>query len=338
MERFHLSRPEGAAACFQDIPALLCGYLIQAQWSIQVAVCWFSHREIFEVLLNRLRAGVQVALLLEYDTQNIRSDGLDFQSFIQQGGHLFAGLEARLMHHKFAIVDNRLLLSGSFNWTYNSNAENLLILPDAALVRAFQEEFTRLKSMAKRIFRVRQADAKVFAAFPLFENTQFPLVDLRKSIGAGAGVWTVRIDRLKRTYNTLFSQHFLPFDAAGLLSSYWSAYRMWDERFFDEEMARLQNAYVSGTVLRDLRCWARRIKTGDVVLATEKKTRSLLAIGVVQSHPQRFEEKGFSSFRAVQWLEILSDQAYLLPEKFSGQGVTRYRGSALRVLQEVMGE
>ncbi len=163
------------------------------------------------------------------------------------------------------------------------------------------------------------------------------MADLRKKVGTGAGVWSVRIDRLKLEYDALFRQHFLPFDAAELLSSYWTAYRMWDETLFDEEMERLQNTQISGTVLSDLRCWARRIKTGDVVFATEKLSRSLLAIGVVQSHPQPFDGAGFSSFRAVQWLKVLSDQAYLMPEKVSGQGVVRYRGSALRVLQEVMG-
>ena len=337
MERFNLCLPEGPVACFQQPAELLCHYLAQAQGHIQVAVCWFSHREIFEVLLNRLRAGVQVEVVLEYDTQNIRTDGLDFQLFIRKGGHLFGFLEAGLMHHKFALIDHRLLLTGSYNWTYNSNVENLLILHDSALICAFQAEFARLKGVAKRVFRVRQSDAKVFAAFPLFENTQFPLADLRKNIGGGAGVWMVRIDRLKLAYNTLFKQHFLPFDASGLLSSYWSAYRMWDDSLFDEEMVRLQNARIPGAVLRELRCWARRIKTGDVIFATEKQSRSLLAIGIVQSQPQPFEGAGFSSFRAVQWLKILSEKVYLMPEKVSGQGVVRYRGSALRVLQEVMG-
>lgn len=338
LERFHMSPREGPTACFQHLAEHLCGYLVQAQRNIQVAVCWFTHRDIFEALLKRLRAGVQVELLLEYDTQNIRSGGLDFQLFIQQGGHLFACLDAGLMHHKFVIIDQRLLISGSYNWTYNSNAENLLVLHDPALVRVFHDEFVRLKSTAKRISRVRQADAKVFAAFPLFENTRFPLADLRKKVGGGAGVWVVRLDRLKVDYDIIFKQQHVPFDADALLGPYWTAYRIWDETLFDEELERLNSMPVSGKALRDVRCWAQRIKTGDVVFATEKKAQALLAIGIVQSHPQPYEGAGFSSFRAVQWLKILSDRAYVLPEKISGHAVARYRGSAMRVLQEVMGE
>jgi len=338
LHRFNMSPREGPTACFHQLAEHLCSYLVQAQRNIQVAVCWFTHRDIFEVLLKRLRAGVQVELLLEYDTQNIRSGGLDFQLFIQQGGQLFACLDAGLMHHKFAIIDGCRLLTGSYNWTYNSNAENLLELHDPALVRAFHDEFVRLKSTSKRIFRVRQADAKVFAAFPLFENTHFPLADLRKKVGGGAGVWVVRLDRLKVDHEIIFKQQYLPFDADALLAPYWTAYRMWDKALFDAEMERLNGASISGKSLRDLRCWARRIKTGDVVFATEKQAPALVAIGIVQSHPQPYEGDGFSSFRAVQWLKIIPDGSYLLPEKISAQAVARYRGSAMRVLQEVMGE
>jgi len=337
LDRFNMPPREGPAACFHQLAEHLCSYLVRAQQNIQVAVCWFTHRDIFEVLLKRLRAGVQVELLLEYDTQNIRLGGLDFQLFIQQGGQLFACTDAGLMHHKFAIIDHRLLLTGSYNWTYNSNAENLLVLHDPALVQAFHDEFLRLKSTTKRIFRVRLADAKVFAAFPLFENTKFPLADLRKKVGGGAGVWVVRLDRLKVDYEIIFKQQSVPFDASALLAPFWTAYRRWDETLFDAEMERLNSMPVSGKTLRDVRCWARRIKTGDVVFTTEKQAQALVAIGIVQSNPQPYEGAGFSSFRAVQWLKILSDRSYALPEKISGQAVARYRGSAMRVLQEVMG-
>jgi phosphatidylserine/phosphatidylglycerophosphate/cardiolipin synthase-like enzyme len=51
------------------------------------------------------------------------------------------------MHHKFAIFDRRILLSGSFNWTRSAslgNHENLLITDDPRLVKPFDKEFERL--------------------------------------------------------------------------------------------------------------------------------------------------------------------------------------------------
>ena len=51
------------------------------------------------------------------------------------------------MHHKFAVVDRRLLINGSFNWTRNAvlgNSENLVITNSTSVTRLFNEEFDKL--------------------------------------------------------------------------------------------------------------------------------------------------------------------------------------------------
>ena len=51
------------------------------------------------------------------------------------------------MHHKFAVFDRRLLLTGSFNWTRSAsseNHENIVLTSDARLVGAFSREFEAL--------------------------------------------------------------------------------------------------------------------------------------------------------------------------------------------------
>lgn len=327
-------------AFFQNLPDLLCRYISNAKRNIHIAVCWFSHKAIFEILLERLRSGISIELLLEYDSQNIHDGGLDFQQFVRAGGQLWACREAGLMHHKFAILDDHYLLTGSFNWTYNSNAENLLITDDAPTLASFREEFDRQKSIAQRVFQVRHTDVKVFAAFPLFENTQFPLTDLRKKVGRGASVWIVRLDKLNLERTAIFSENQLPFDSNNILKPFWTAYRMWDEDLFEEEIARMKAEYPD-RMLRELRCWAQRMKMGDLVFGIGKTGhyifQSLISVGIIQSDPQPFIGEEFSSFRSVQWLKIMEETPYLLPEKVSGQGVVKYRGSALRVLQEVFG-
>lgn len=320
-------------AHFQNLSDTLCHYLSSAQRHIQIAVCWFSHRDIFDLLVTRIRAGVTVELLIEYDSQNIRDGGLDFQQFIRTGGQFWACRDAGLMHHKFAVIDHQILLTGSYNWTYNSNAENLLVTNDAMTLRAFGAEFDRLKCAAKRIFQIRSADIKVFSAFALFENTRFPLTELRKRVGSGARVWLIRLDKLCVPSSVIFTEKQIAFDNHKFLTPFWAAYRIWDEILFSEEMDRI-TAQLSVTASRELRCWAQRMKIGDLIFATERR-EVLIAIGVIQSHPQPFAGDAFSSYRSVQWLEIMEETAYLLPDKASNQPVTRYQGSALRVLQDV---
>jgi phosphatidylserine/phosphatidylglycerophosphate/cardiolipin synthase-like enzyme len=64
-----------------------------------------------------------------------------------------AGIAVRIdrtpfhMHHKFAIIDGRRLLNGSYNWTRGAardNQENLIVCDDPRLVSAFTQEFEQL--------------------------------------------------------------------------------------------------------------------------------------------------------------------------------------------------
>jgi phosphatidylserine/phosphatidylglycerophosphate/cardiolipin synthase-like enzyme len=51
------------------------------------------------------------------------------------------------MHHKFAIFDGALLLTGSYNWTRGAardNEENFITTPDRRLIASFTAAFGRL--------------------------------------------------------------------------------------------------------------------------------------------------------------------------------------------------
>ncbi len=320
-------------AHFQNLPALICQHLQQARREVLIAVCWFTHRDIFEALKACAHRGLHVELVLEYDTQNIRDGGLDFGALIRAKVALYARRETALMHHKFALIDGRLLLNGSFNWTYNTNAENLLVHDDPGVFRAFKAEFDALKAGATRIFQIRREEVKVFAAFPLFENTLFQLADLRKKVGHGARVWRLGADKMYQKPTAVFRENRLPFDPLGLLAGYWTRWRMWDSAQFEDTFADLKKSQSPYPVLRELRLWALRMNSGDLIFATLQGNK-LAAVGVVQSEPQRFEGGRFSSFRAVQWLKVL-DSPIALGEVSSPQRICAVRGSALAILKQV---
>jgi cardiolipin hydrolase len=51
------------------------------------------------------------------------------------------------MHNKFAIMDENILLTGSFNWTYSAvvkNFENILVTGDAVYLEKYIPEFERM--------------------------------------------------------------------------------------------------------------------------------------------------------------------------------------------------
>ena len=51
------------------------------------------------------------------------------------------------MHHKFAILDDRIVLTGSYNWTRESEQENyesIIVLREPIQVQQYREEFEAL--------------------------------------------------------------------------------------------------------------------------------------------------------------------------------------------------
>jgi phosphatidylserine/phosphatidylglycerophosphate/cardiolipin synthase-like enzyme len=74
------------------------------------------------------------------------------------------------MHHKFAIIDNHLLLTGSYNWTFaanNKNEENLMIIDDPEVIAQYQNQFKKLWFEKYSLERTRQLFQKAKVNFPL---------------------------------------------------------------------------------------------------------------------------------------------------------------------------
>jgi cardiolipin hydrolase len=51
------------------------------------------------------------------------------------------------MHHKFAVIDGSVVVTGSFNWTtqaVKNNQENILFYENKELAGAYTEEYNKL--------------------------------------------------------------------------------------------------------------------------------------------------------------------------------------------------
>ncbi|MFM7427797.1 MAG: phospholipase D-like domain-containing protein, partial [Elainella sp.] len=59
--------------------------------------------------------------------------------------------EGDLLHHKFGLIDQQIVITGSQNWSEaanRSNDENLLVIRSPLVAAHFQREFDRLYSTA----------------------------------------------------------------------------------------------------------------------------------------------------------------------------------------------
>lgn len=140
-------------AHFHNIRASIIKEIERANKSLKVAVYWFTNHELFDLLYHKQLNGVQCDLIIHNDYINNRDTGLPFQKFIDAGGKFYFSDEENPMHNKFCIIDNQVLINGSYNWTYyaeSKNRENILIIKEEIeVLKAFETEFSKLIELVK---------------------------------------------------------------------------------------------------------------------------------------------------------------------------------------------
>ncbi|TGE15279.1 phospholipase D-like domain-containing protein [Hymenobacter elongatus] len=117
----------------------------QAARQLDVCVFTISDDRITEALLAAHRRGVAVRLLTDND--KLYDKGSDIAQLHASGLRIRIDRTTDHMHHKFAVADRQLVLTGSYNWTRSAalyNLENLLVTDDATTVQRYTTEFDRL--------------------------------------------------------------------------------------------------------------------------------------------------------------------------------------------------
>ena len=134
----------------------------QARKSIDIAMYELTSREIAQALVDAKKRGVKIRIVLDNAQIKERFSKSRYLSSkrIDVKFHLGPGL----MHDKFAVIDARELLTGSFNWTASAdkkNAENLLVISDKELAQKYAKHFKHLWSQSgEGVFKEDKTESK----------------------------------------------------------------------------------------------------------------------------------------------------------------------------------
>jgi phosphatidylserine/phosphatidylglycerophosphate/cardiolipin synthase-like enzyme len=117
--------------------------------SINGALYRFNHPALAQALETAAQRKVRIRLLVD---GNKYQESRTCQELLARSPipfRLAFGRQGRgsKMHHKFLILDGQTVLTGSYNWTLESedeNYENLLVLRNAEVVEAYTREFEAL--------------------------------------------------------------------------------------------------------------------------------------------------------------------------------------------------
>lgn len=131
-------------AHFKGIQDKIINALSGARVSIVVAMSWFTNNALLDKLVQKQNEGVDVKLVI-YDDGINKIHGVDLNRLkavckvkAERGG---------IMHNKFCVIDNQLVITGSYNWTNNAetrNDENVTVQYDPKSATEFSVEFNNL--------------------------------------------------------------------------------------------------------------------------------------------------------------------------------------------------
>jgi len=104
----------------------------------------FTNDAISDAVIRAHQRGVEVKVVFEKSQVSMYSEYWKLQTI---GVLVRNDTNRGLMHHKTAVIDGYVLLTGSFNWSQAAeerNNENLMILESDYLTIAFIEEFQKI--------------------------------------------------------------------------------------------------------------------------------------------------------------------------------------------------
>lgn len=134
-------------AYFYDLEDVIKAHLVYARKRVRICVAWVNYDRYAYVFSELINKGVSIEIIVNDDHSNQDNfpdevEGLHLKRLSSRQG---------FMHHKFCVIDDHMVLRGSFNWSENANRhyENLEVASDDfPLASAYTERFEELWEVA----------------------------------------------------------------------------------------------------------------------------------------------------------------------------------------------
>ncbi len=126
---------------------ILIDMISRANESIHVMIYGFTLDALADALIRAAERGVDVKVLIEAESTGWK--GSEHEKLIAHGVDVKLDSNPDLMHHKVMIIDGRIVITGSYNWTWSAeknNDENILVVEDPEAAAIYEREFQRLWS------------------------------------------------------------------------------------------------------------------------------------------------------------------------------------------------
>lgn len=116
-----------------------------ANSSIRVAMFSFTLDSVADELVDAHERGVEVTVVIERSQMNVK--GSVYARLRDAGLKVYTDGNKANMHHKFMVIDGRIVWTGSMNFSRGGNSrndENIIVIHDRKTAMLFEREFSML--------------------------------------------------------------------------------------------------------------------------------------------------------------------------------------------------
>lgn len=152
---------ENVDVYFKNIREEIINRLNDSKKSIKICMAWLTDPDLMTVILERLDVGVEIEICLLDDPFNrkghqktyhskldqLKNYWADLSTFQKKGGKLnIIPNTQSYIHNKFAVIDERVTITGSYNWSKKAvtNRENIVVINCHEIAQEYLEEFDEI--------------------------------------------------------------------------------------------------------------------------------------------------------------------------------------------------
>jgi phosphatidylserine/phosphatidylglycerophosphate/cardiolipin synthase-like enzyme len=154
LSKFSASTAQEVAVYFSPkggCQAAIVRELMKAKSEILVQAYSFTADPLTYALVEAKKQGITVDIILDKSNETDRYS--DLSIFLEKGLEVKIDHEHAIAHNKIIIIDQQVVITGSYNFTNQAegeNAENVVVLKgNPALIAAYRENFMKHRDHAK---------------------------------------------------------------------------------------------------------------------------------------------------------------------------------------------
>lgn len=130
----------------QNIEQVILDYFDKSKESIVIVVAWFTNRRIVERLIQLKRRNESLSIKILVDDNDVNQKyffNLYSYRLLEAGIELKKQNITKFNHNKFSIIDEEIIMTGSYNFTQraNTNQENIIVVSDIRIAKYYSRVF-----------------------------------------------------------------------------------------------------------------------------------------------------------------------------------------------------